>query len=344
MALFLANLTPALLAQATESGPSDPAAEHSHQVPADTTASSTTAASPTHGDQQEAEPTIWTIMSAPKYLTMLGLMAAGLILLFARAINLWVRLVGLAVIFVVFGSDQIFPLHPSPMCAVTKLFMFRFTHGEWFIGFLTFFLIIFVPSLIGRKLFCGWVCPLGAFQELINKIPVKWRIKQFNFTAFNAVRFMLLAMFFLTFFWAKSYMDALGAETGMAGTPLWKAYSAYSVYDPINYFEYLHWTFNTLFWITMPILVLASLALYRPFCYLICPIGALSWLLEKIAPARVRINRQTCNDCGVCVIKSPCPTIKPLLKGDSLGLPDCTSCGECIRTCPKKSISFGFKA
>ncbi|TFH58007.1 MAG: 4Fe-4S binding protein, partial [Candidatus Zixiibacteriota bacterium] len=223
------------------------------------------------------------------------------------------------------------------------LFTFWFTLGTAVPIFLAIFLAIFIPSLLGRKLFCGWVCPLGAFQELINKIPFKPRWKQFNFGMFNAVRFALLAMFFLTFFDVKSYLAYFAQDIGNVPRDLLTAYSAYSVYDPINYFEQLHWGASDVrWWVMMIILVIASLALYRPFCYSICPIGAISWLLEKVAPGRVRIDRKLCNDCQVCVIKSPCPTIKPLLDGKNLTLPDCTSCGECIGTCNRKAIKFGF--
>lgn len=324
------------------------------QAPAQDTLAPAAEAVHTHEQTAESEqvavapvelaksPTLWDFILVPKYLSMLALIVVGTILLLLRKVKLWIRITGLVVMFVFFGLDLIFPLHPSPMCATTKLFMFRFTHGQWFYGMLAFFLVIFVPGLIGRKLYCGWACPLGAFQDLVNKIPFRWRFKQFSFAAFNSVRFMLLLMFILTFFVAKSYMDDLGERLETAGTPIWRAYSAYSVYDPINFFELLHWGFDTIFFIMIAVLIIASLMLYRPFCYLICPIGALSWLLEKIAPGRIRIDRGTCNDCGVCVIKSPCPTIKPLLQGASLTLPDCTSCGECIDTCPKGSIKFGL--
>lgn len=336
---------------ASETGDTLASPNHSNDSVQVQSVSDSAAQPSTLAEQHQEEPTekpahrgTLDFLTSSKHLAWFGMMVVGVVLLLLKGVNRWVRLGMLLVAFVLFGLDYIFMLHPSPMCGVTKLFTFGVTRGTLIPIFLAIFLAIFVPSLLGRKLFCGWVCPLGAFQELINKIPFKPRWKQFNFGVFNAVRFALLAMFFLTFFDIKSYLTYFAQDIGNVPSNLLTAYSAYSVYDPINYFELLHWRGSDVrWWIMMVILVIASLALYRPFCYLICPIGAISWLLEKIAPGRVRIDRKLCNDCQVCVIKSPCPTVKPLLEGKNLTLPDCTSCGECINTCSRKAITFGFR-
>jgi len=296
-------------------------------------------------EPEEAPPTVWGFLFSGRFLAFLILAAVGLVLLLTRWINRWVRIGMMLLAFVLFGMEIIFPMHPSPMCAVTKLFMFKILFGSFIAIFLAMFLAIFVPSLIGRKLFCGWVCPLGAFQELVNKIPFKYKWKQFNFTAFNAVRFSLLIMFFLTFFAVKSQILDLGVEVGAnPADRMWIIYSAFSLYDPINYFEFLHWAVDLKLIIMMALLVIVSLFLYRPFCYAVCPIGALAWLAEKIAPGRIRVDRSKCTECGLCEVASPCPTIRPLRLGTAKVLPDCTSCGECIRSCPEKAISFKFKS
>ena len=292
----------------------------------------------------QQRPDFWSFLFIWKHFWFVALAAVGLALLLLRKINFWVRIGMMAVAFVLFGLDVLYPLHPSPMCAVTKLFMFKFTQGQFFPVFSALLLAMIVPSLIGRKLFCGWACPLGAFQELINKIPFKPRWKQFNFTAFNSVRMALVALFVLTFFMVKSQIGDLAAEAGAdASSQAWRMFSAYNVYDPINFFELLHWNINTLFFIMMAILVLASLALYRPFCYAICPVGAITWALEKIAPGRVRVDHAMCTECGECITKSPCPTIAKLVDRKTKAAPDCTSCGECLNTCPTQAISFRFR-
>ena len=295
------------------------------------------------GPTERRAPGVTDFLFTTKYI-MFGVLAlVGLVLLFGGWINLWVRIGVLLVVFVLFGLDYIFPLHPSPMCGITKLFMFKFTWGKFFPAFIAVLLAMIVPSLIGRKLFCGWVCPLGAMQDLINKIPFKPRFKNFNFTAFNAVRMGLLIMFFLTFFWVKDHIAGLAEYTGAdPASEAWVLYSAYSIYDSINFFHLLHWGFDTLWWIGMILIVVGSLMVYRPFCYLICPIGAITWLLEKIAPGRIRVDHSKCTECGDCMEASPCPTIKPMVEQNMKVLPDCTSCGECIGTCPESAISFGF--
>jgi polyferredoxin len=303
---------------------------------------------PAAGEEKPGErtpPGTIDFLMAYKFLGFAVLMVAGLVLLLARRVYLWVRIGMMLLAFALFGLDYIYPLHPSPMCAVTKLFMFKFTWGEFFPAFLALFFAIMIPSLIGRKLFCGWVCPLGALQDLVNKIPFKPRFKNFNFNLFNGIRLGLLAMFFLTFFGVKDHIAFLGERvaTGEA-EDMWTAFAAYSLYEPINFFELLHWGMNSARWFIMfGLLIVASLMLYRPFCYLLCPIGALTWLLEKIAPGRIRIDYEKCTECGDCQEASPCPTITPLVERNMKAIPDCTSCGECQRSCPEDAISFGFK-
>ena len=156
-------------------GDTSASTRHPHDTTQAQLATDSVAQTSTLAEQHQEEPTekpapqgTLDFLMSSKYLAWFGMMVVGVVLLLLKGINRWVRLGMMLVAFVLVGLDYIFMVHPSPMCGVTKLFTFWFTLGTAVPVFLAIFLAIFVPSLFGRKLFCGWVCPLGAFQELIN--------------------------------------------------------------------------------------------------------------------------------------------------------------------------------
>jgi len=86
----------------------------------------------------------------------------------------------------------------------------------------------------------------------------------------------------------------------------------------------------------------AALFVYRPFCYFICPMGIYTWLLEQVSPLKVRFNKSACNDCGACKIASPCNAIESIINENKMR-GDCHLCGDCIKSCTKSALYYGFK-
>ncbi len=115
----------------------------------------------------------------------------------------------------------------------------------------------------------------------------------------------------------------------------------YTYHNVLNPFELFDWHFELVLAVLVGAVLIASVFVYRPFCYLVCPVGLLTWVLEHVSIFRVRLLREKCNDCKKCILKSPCPSVKAIMDGDTLR-PDCYACGICIDACPRDALKFGI--
>ena len=243
----------------------------------------------------------------------------GLVLLKTVRINQNTRTILMCFTFLLFGVLVIMR-EPSPLRSVVDTLTSMLTGSMIPYKKLTMFIFISGLSIIGSKLFCGWVCPLGALQEIVNKISVPLKTK-LSFKITNSIRaslFIISLIMVLTI-----------------GSDLFE-------YQILNPFELFEWEFVLILAFLIGVILIASLFVYRPYCYFICPVGFLTWLLEYISIFRIRVDRNKCNDCKICISKSPCPAIEPIIKGDVVR-PDCYSCGICIEACPKDALEFKFK-
>ena len=107
-------------------------------------------------------------MLVPKYLLLLIVSLAAIIVLGMKKVPSLFRIIALGINFIVFGV--LIGIHPSPLCALTKP-LARYQ----IIGFIPPPMIVMVGamvvfSIIGNKIFCGWICPLGCLQEIAYKI------------------------------------------------------------------------------------------------------------------------------------------------------------------------------
>jgi len=264
---------------------------------------------------------IWTGILSIKFI--IGGIAAlsGLILLKTIKINRNIRTLLMCGVFVLFGV-LVITHQPSPLQAVVDPVTALATGGAITLKKATMLVFISGLSVIGAKLFCGWVCPFGALQEIVNRIPAPSGKKiKLPFRISNSIRISIFAI---------SLVMVISTGSDL-----------YTYYSILNPFELFDWHFEAVLAVLVGTVLIASVFVYRPFCYLVCPVGLLTWLLEHVSIFRVRIDREKCNDCKKCILKSPCPSVKAIVDGDTLR-PDCFACGVCIDACPKDALEFGI--
>ena len=99
---------------------------------------------------------------------------------------------------------------------------------------------------------------------------------------------------------------------------------------------------GTLFSVKMMILVITlvgTLSICRFFCKVMCPLGAIYGILNKVSFFRMDVDLEKCIHCGKC--SSVCPMdVDPVETPDSA---ECIRCGKCTQVCSKHALKFGVK-
>jgi polyferredoxin len=197
----------------------------------------------------------------------------------------------------------------------------------WGAALLAFVLL----AVIGNKAACGWICPYGALQELLFKIPLAARLKQkikIPFAASNTIRCILFILF------------AAGLATNLFHLKA-QGRALYHWVNPFNLFDLNFASASVTAYIAATLL--AAVFFYRPHCYFVCPFGLLSWALEKLSLFKIRIHPQKCTGCGACIKACPGRAMEGIYKGSALPA-DCFSCGECLHACQFDALSYSLQA
>ena len=256
------------------------------------------------------------ILSLKYLLFLLVTITAITLLVMGKVSNLF-RIIALIILFTVFGI--FIGIHPSPLCAFAKG-LGRYNLS----GFIPPPMIVMATAMIlftivGNKVFCGWICPLGCLQEIAFKLSRP--IKKFTmpFITSNSVRSSLFVLFLIYLFSFDS-----------------------NIYNLFNPFELFHWHLDTYIIIVTVVVILASLIYYRPFCHFICPAGLITWVFEQASIFQVIKNENTCTHCNKCIKESPCCAISAIITDQTI-TPDCYACGKCIESCQVDALSFSLK-
>ena len=177
---------------------------------------------------------------------------------------------------------------------------------------------------------CGFLCPVGLGQDLLYKIRTP-KLKKSRVTrVLSYLKYVLLALLVIA-------IPLLDAAPGFckyicpAGT-LGGAVSLLMNPSNAGMYSSLGALFAWKFCVLVAIMV-AAIFIYRFFCRFLCPLGALYGFFNRIALLGVKLDKDNCTDCGLCI--SHCK-----MDVKRVGDHECINCGECISVCPSKAISW----
>ena len=210
------------------------------------------------------------------------------------------------------------------------------TAGYGFSFYVGGFLLLL--GVLWGRLACGFLCPFGLLQDLLSKLPVQ---KRKLFPPLRYVKYLLLVVFVLLLPVLLLMVNGVGAPafceyicpagTLEAAVPL--------LLTHVEYRQVIGGLFVLKSVILVAVLV-GCLFISRFFCKMLCPLGAIYGLLNRVSICRLHLDGKSCVSCGAC--RKVCPMdIDPVVQ---LHSPECILCGQCVEACPQKALHLGIKA
>jgi len=178
---------------------------------------------------------------------------------------------------------------------------------------------VFVSLFIfGRGLFCGWLCPFGALQEMMGLLAKKLSIRQIKISPKHhkyaqKIKYIILFTLLGTSFYSLSLAEQL-AEIEPFKTSI-----------TLNFVRY--WPFV----LYSVLLLVLSLKIHKFYCRYLCPLGAGLAILGHFPILKWLRRREECGSpCQLCRNKK-CD-IDAINHDGSIDYGECIQCLECLVT------------
>ncbi len=190
-------------------------------------------------------------------------------------------------------------------------------------------LLIAVGVLFG-SLICGWICPFGFLQDLVAKAPTP-KFDLPKWTGYLRYVILLGPVLAIPFFLGKehSLFICLVCPAGALETALPNMIGQAAAGEVIDWPNAVKMTILALF-------LIAIFFVKRPWCRLLCPLGAIFSLFNRVSAFFLRFDAGECTSCEQC--HKLCEYgIEPEKTPNDLS---CVRCLECTK-CDPEALTLG---
>lgn len=190
-----------------------------------------------------------------------------------------------------------------------------------------------VLALFFGRAACGYLCPLGAFQETKDRMA-PGHVKN--------IKYLKTIKYVLALLWVGAIVYfAISAGGYKTINLLYNTESGVSIDRAEGWFIY-----GT---IVLIVLLPAFFIGKRAFCRYFCPWGVLNTVSTKLKDffrwpsLHLESNKDKCKQCHTCLANCPMDlSAAEMIKAGSMKNDDCILCGTCVDNCPNKAIKYSW--
>ncbi|MCQ1537490.1 4Fe-4S binding protein [Methanocalculus taiwanensis] len=200
-------------------------------------------------------------------------------------------------------------------------------------GAFLLYIILFILSLFAGRIWCGWLCPMGACQELGSPLIKKTVTEGWP----NWIKYGVAVL------WIAAIARAFLAAGGIQGVdPFYGTVNGISI-SSVQVLMIVVMIFAAIF-------IIAFLTGKRGFCHIVCPIAVIMIIGRKIRnfagwPAlQLSADADLCTDCNTCSKKCPMGLdVHGMVREGKMENPECILCATCADVCPEGVIHHSIQ-
>lgn len=219
------------------------------------------------------------------------------------------------------------------------------TGSQFLLGFLRSYMgVALVFGMLASTFFfgrywCSHLCPIGGTMEGVSRVLPKFLKIDYSSVPASSFRYGYLAVYFIA---SAVGIGSLCCNYCNFATVPRIVGAAFSQAD-MSYFLRSAGLINLGLVVGLGFIAKGG----RAYCNLLCPIGALDALSNRLGlrfGKRMSINSAKCNGCTACAKVCPTWSIEVKENRAEIDQLSCMPCGECEKVCAKEAVCYGKRA